>query len=188
MATGLWRRSTDAQDQSTGPFSTLPAAVFVDRHRLHSQFRLPVEGRGWKSGIRHHAGVHRTGEREDCDVCSAGFTQGPGAFVGGRTGGEDIIDQEDAFTLDLTGQAQGKRLAKVVQAGRARERGLWIGIEDAHQVPKGYRPPKDGSDAVGEEQGLIEFPAAEAMGVERDRHELVHIQVPRQGLGEQCSQ
>ena len=95
----------------------------------------------------------------------------------GRASGEDVIDEQDTLAEDLPGIAQGKRVTKVLQTGRTRERDLRIGIDGPEQVPIGDRSLQDRTNAVGEEQRLIELSLTEAVRMERDRHEQVCVQI-----------
>ena len=111
-----------------------------------------IEGRWREPGLRHHAGIHGTREREHCNVFGTGFEQDFGAFVGCGARGEDIVDEEDALVGHFPWGAQGERLVKVLQACGAGERGLGGGIDDANQVSIGYGSPQYRSDAVGEQE------------------------------------
>lgn len=44
------------------------------------------------------------------------------------------------------------------------------------------------ADTVGEQQGLIEFSLPEPVGMQRNRHEHIHIQAIGQRRDEQCAQ
>jgi hypothetical protein len=70
----------------------LPAAIFIDGHGLDSQFSL-VKGRRRQRTVRYHAGINRTGEREDFDVLRAGLKQDSGTFIDGRARGEHVVDE-----------------------------------------------------------------------------------------------
>ena len=147
-----------------------------------------IEGRWREPGLRYHACIHGTREREHGDVFGTGVEEDFGAFVGCGAGGEDIVDEQDALAGDLPWGMQGECLVKVLQACRAGERGLGVGIDDANQVSIGYGSPKYRSDAVGEQEGLIEFSLSKAVGVERDRHEKIRVQICGKSLGEQRTQ
>ena len=105
-----------------------------------------------------------------------------GTFIDGCSRGEHIVDEQDAFAHNIMGCAQGKRLAQVPKAGRARKCDLRVGVDDTHQVSIRYRPLYDRADAVGEEQRLIEFPMPKAVRMEWYRHQKVGRQILRHGL------
>jgi hypothetical protein len=54
-----------------------------------------------KEVIRHQRHIDRSGQRQGKDCPGTGFSQGLCAFVQRRTGGEDIIHKEDAFSREV---------------------------------------------------------------------------------------
>ena len=184
----LLRRRTDAEDQPGSSCVALATAIFIDRHGLDSQRGRSVKGRWRKPGVRDHTGLYGTGEREDGHVFGARSAQDSGTLVGCGAGGEHIVNQEYALVGHFLGLPQGKRLAEVLQACRAGESGLRIGIDGTNQVPIGYGALQHGRDAIGKEQGLIKLSLSKAVGVERDRHQEVSVQVCRERSNEQRTQ
>lgn len=144
-----------------------------------------LEDRRRQGGIRQHASLDRSGEGKNCHLSSARIEENFGTFMDGRASGEDVIDEQDTLAEDLPGIAQGKRVTKVLQTGRTRERDLRIGIDGPEQVPIGDRSLQDRTNAVGEEQRLIELSLTEAVRMERDRHEQVCVQISGDRLSEQ---
>jgi hypothetical protein len=59
---------------------------------------------------------------------------------------------------------------------------LRVGVDETHQVSIGYGPLYDRADAIGEEQGLIEFPMPEAVRMKWYRHHKVGRQILWHGL------
>ncbi len=118
----------------------------------------------------------------------AGFEQGSSTFVDRCACGEHVVDEQNALADDLLGSPEGECLTKVLKASRTREGDLRIRIEDTNEVPIGYRPVQDRTDTIGEKQRLIELSAAEAIGMERDRHQDVCLQGVGDGPGKQRSQ
>ena len=101
----------------------------------------------------------------------SGFEQDSGAFARRGAGGEYVVDEEDACSCDVVRRPYGKCLAEILQTRCARKRDLRVGIDGTNQVSIGYRQAKRRTDAVGEEEGLVELPLPESIGMQRDRHQ-----------------
>jgi hypothetical protein len=84
--------------------------------------------------IRHQPSIDSSGQRQRKDRSGAGFSQDLCAFVQRRTGGEDIIHEENAFFREVLWPPNFKCIPKISQSCLSRECGLRIGGGDPDEV------------------------------------------------------
>jgi hypothetical protein len=123
--------------------------------------RLLENSHGYFLSARNRDDNHGGGPR---------FPQDPGTGIGGRTRGQDIIDEGNGQPFYLRTTAQGKSALQIPKPFfpvkiRLRER--------VARPPEAItdRQTKSPSGQVSQHSGLIEFPLALASGMERHRDE-----------------
>jgi hypothetical protein len=108
------------------------------------------------------------GNCPNANVAGAVFEEFFGAGAGGQAGGENIVDEEDAFLVEFFSSDVGEGIFDVGDAVVEVEVGLRVGVADAlHQIGAGWNAGCGGK-AGGEAFGLVEAAAALFPRVQRN--------------------
>ena len=90
---------------------------------------------------RKTGSVNGAGKREDSHLGRPAFTKDPGAFVHGRAGGKDIIDQEDLFIFYFFRSVHLESVSDISAPFSAAETRLGLGPQMSFQYTRVYPVP-----------------------------------------------
>lgn len=99
----------------------------------------------------------RAPDRLNLDPCRSGRSERAGTSVGGGTGGQHVVDEEDASPGNAVGAGDDEGVAQVVTPGAAAEGALLRRVPDAGQCRTQLESLSAGQDAR-QQEGLIVSP------------------------------
>ena len=104
-----------------------------------------------------------------------GFPQNPRAFLDRRTGGENVVNEQEMLLGDRLHSADLECAADILLPFRSRELSLGFGVTDASEGSEIQGNGMYPADIAGQEERLIESPLTEAPGMKRNAEDPLEI-------------
>jgi len=121
--------------------------------------------------------ISRNGPRkgENIHLGCLAFHKGPGAFVYSRTGGKNIVDQENLFISNLFRLAHQKNISDISAPFSSAKPCLGFGPKMSFQNCGGYHVFPGGKYFSGKYKGLVKTPLAQTSCMEGYRHKQIRL-------------